>query len=213
MPPKMHKLTIDLTGQTFGQLFVLAYAGRRDKQTFWTCKCLACGSVKDYQAGNLRSGQSTRCLKCSYRQRQKKRCKCDRPGFTSWYRIKRSGHVCERWQCFDEFLADMGEPPKGSYGLVRLDPKKPYSPENCIWAAQPGTRFLTHNGQTKPLRQWAEELGLTRQALYVRLEKMSLSEALTTPPMRKPRNSLTRTSSGGHGTRTHNPGQGAPHFQ
>ena len=188
MPTKMHRNTIDCTGRKFGELLVIAYAGRRNNATLWTCKCLLCGDVSEYIGGNLRHGHSARCLKCSYRQRQKKRVrKSNQPGYHSWYRITRSGHMCKRWRSFDTFLADMGEPPKRTHALVRLDPQKPYSPENCVWAA-PGTRFLTLNGQTKPLTQWAEELGLTRQALYLRLEKMSLSDALTTPPLRKRRN-------------------------
>lgn len=74
--------------------------------------------------------------------------------------------VCPRWQKFDAFLTDMGIAPEGAT-LDRIDNTKGYEPGNCRWATpleqaanRRSTLFLTHNGETLPLTEWARRLDL-----------------------------------------------------
>src|SRR3954465_12737353 len=55
-------IMIDLTGQRFGRLTVVACAGRTKRgNTIWTCRC-DCGNEKIVQASHLRSGSIMSCL-------------------------------------------------------------------------------------------------------------------------------------------------------
>jgi hypothetical protein len=97
--------------------------------------------------------------------------------------------MCEQWQeSFEVFLADMGEPPVG-LTLDREDNDGPYSPDNCRWATRKQqmrntrvNRYLTLDGETKIITEWAEQYGLTAPTIYHRLEDgWPLERALTEP--------------------------------
>jgi len=96
-------------------------------------------------------------------------------------------YVCERWQNFINFYADMGDRPDG-YVLDRIDNDGPYSPENCRWATMKESgnnrrscRYLTMNGETKSVTQWCDHLNIPRTRVYARVKLgWSYEEALTT---------------------------------
>ena len=56
--------------------------------------------------------------------------------------------VCERWLNFENFYADMGEPPAG-YSLDRTNNDLAYSPENCRWATAKEQRANQRERPTK----------------------------------------------------------------
>ena len=41
--------------------------------------------------------------------------------------------VCQRWNSYENFKKDMGEPPIENYQLDRIDPDGNYEPSNCRW--------------------------------------------------------------------------------
>ncbi len=82
-----------------------------------------------------------------------------------------------RWKDFAPFYEDMGERPEGT-SLDRIDNNKGYSKENCRWATakeqQNNTRlttFLTYEGRTMSLSDWADFFGISRGLIHSRLKR------------------------------------------
>ncbi len=96
--------------------------------------------------------------------------------------------VCERWEKFENFLADMGERPEGLM-LERRNNNGNYEPDNCYWATQKeqsnNTRrshHITYNNRTQTVTMWSEELHLNKGVLIRRLKKgWTIEKALFTP--------------------------------
>lgn len=95
--------------------------------------------------------------------------------------------VCERWGDFRLFLADMGFRPSSLHSIDRINNDGDYEPKNCRWASEEVQRsntsrnkYLTRDGRTQTIRQWATELGLSKSTLRTRLQSgMSVIEALS----------------------------------
>lgn len=97
--------------------------------------------------------------------------------------------VCERWQQFENFFADMGERPIGKT-LDRTDVNGNYEPSNCKWSTpseqSANTRralVYSFDGETLPLIVWAERTGIGYSTLKNRIRNYgwSVERALTTP--------------------------------
>lgn len=103
--------------------------------------------------------------------------------------------ICERWlgpQGFENFLADMGEPPP-NMTLDRIENNGDYSPDNCRWATRKTqqrnnrrNQLVTFQGRTQCLSAWAEETGIPRTALEHRITRgWTVERALTQPAQKK----------------------------
>lgn len=114
--------------------------------------------------------------------------RCYNPNNKSYGRYGGRGIVC-LWHSFEEFYEAMGKCPSADYMIERRDNNGPYSTENCVWATRitqanntRRSRTFTYNGETLPLKQWAQRLGKKYGQLYQRLhEGWTVEEAFTTP--------------------------------
>ncbi len=185
---------IDLTGKTYGCLTVTLHkwGGKRS-----ICECVcSCGTRVDVMANSLRTG-NTRSCGCllpaitSARNRSHGKSKtsenmiwsqmiqrCFNPNCRSYYLYGRRGiKVCEEWRSsFETFLKDVGPKPSPSHSIDRIDVNGNYEPKNVKWSTRKeqarnkrDTRWITHNGVTKCLSEWAEDAGLPQPCLQGRI--------------------------------------------
>jgi len=100
-------------------------------------------------------------------------------GHPYYPRYKGRGIVLDkRWDSFENFYADMGDKPSALHSLDRIDNDGPYGPENCRWTTRTRqnrnkrrTIYLTLNGRTQTMSDWADEMQVGYQALYSRYRR------------------------------------------
>lgn len=99
--------------------------------------------------------------------------------------------VCDRWHKFANFEADMmATRPSKDHSLDRIDNTKGYSPENCKWSTsheqlrnRSDNVWITHDGRTLILEDWAREAKIDVGTLTYRLKVgWSVQAALYTKP-------------------------------
>lgn len=82
-----------------------------------------------------------------------------------------------RWDSFEAFLEDMGEPGVG-LTLDRLDNALGYSKANCAWHTRAEQNLNKRNcvryeyrGENKTLAEWSRDLGIQRVTLLKRIQR------------------------------------------
>lgn len=98
--------------------------------------------------------------------------------------------ICQRWDSFLNFLADMGIKPPGM-SIGRIDNNGDYSPGNCRWESREqqqrnrrNSRILEWNGVRLTAVEWAEKLGMKENAIRSRIRKNWTVEKIITLPYR-----------------------------
>lgn len=98
--------------------------------------------------------------------------------------------VCERWNDFANFLADMGEAPIGKT-LDREKNHVGYEPGNCVWSTpaiqnrnKRSNINLTIGDETLCLKDWCTRLGLNYYTVHKRIQRGAtpLSAVTRGPP-------------------------------
>lgn len=169
------------------------------------CEC-KCGVRKVVLCASLRRGSTLSCG-CFGRSREVRvkhsgPTRLSHPGeYNSWAQMRsrcnsptangyanyggRGIRVCERWNSFASFVADMGARPEGC-SIERNDVNGHYEPENCRWATGDEqrnntrrSRLITAFGETKTVSEWAKSRGWSHKKLSGRLSRgWSVEEAL-----------------------------------
>lgn len=89
--------------------------------------------------------------------------RCSNPNHNRYrYYGGRGIRVCDRWQSFAAFLADMGEKPAGT-SIDRVDLDGDYEPGNCHWATATEQARNKSNAKLEPHEpaqiRWLHSLG------------------------------------------------------
>lgn len=151
---------IDIIEKRFGVLKVLNHAYYDGKHHYYFVECSNCNQSIIVNRNNLLNGRTKSCgclIKKGNKIIRKKRYKHGHsnvngkrsPTYDSWFNMKQRclnpNHpyyknygnkgitICEEWIEFKNFLADMGERPKGKT-LDRIDNNKGYFFDNCKWS-------------------------------------------------------------------------------
>lgn len=171
IPLPSHSRFVDLTGQKFGRLTVVAYAGKHGAYPKWRCVCV-CGGTKTTRSGHLKSGRASSCG-CYNAELQRKSFQTHggatfdkskrHPLYSIWCGMKKRCYsprcqaypyyggrgitVCDEWRTdFKRFADDMGSRPSAEHSIERRENDGPYAPWNCRWA--------TKSDQMKNRRKW-----------------------------------------------------------
>ncbi len=199
----------DLTGQKFGRLSVIGFAGMKNHKSQWVCKC-DCGNEVTVSIQGL--GKDTRSCGCLHKELTSKLRKthgqtntrlhsiwanmvqrCHNPRNTKYkYYGKQGIKVCEEWKTSFESFALWASQNGYNDNLTidRVDYSGDYTPDNCRWADMKtqnnnkrNNHYLTFNGKTQTISMWAAETGLSFSLISGRINKLnwSVEKALTTP--------------------------------
>ena len=192
---------LDLVGETLNKLRVVEFTGyshpKRGK--VYRCECV-CGNTVDVPTAYIRkkSTYSCGCVKRPRKDKGVKRAQVKRNGtrlYRIWKNMRRRCNnpnsdyyknyggrgikVCTEWDnylVFKEWAISNGY--SDGLSIDRINNDGNYEPSNCRWATRKQQNNnarsninITYKGETKTAAQWADEIGLTRSAIYHRINR------------------------------------------
>lgn len=197
----------DETGNKYGRLTVIRrIESNADQNAMWLCRC-DCGDEAAVAGKVLRNGwtKSCGCIVREgthwthgdtgtrlYRIWSDMLKRCENPNHWAWKWYGGDGvSVCDEWKTYAGFKATMPTGYTDELTIDRIDGAKLYSPGTTRWATRTeqarnrrNTVRLTWNGETLPIAEWAERLGMPYATLAGRIQKGWTAERALTQPVR-----------------------------
>ena len=149
----------DLRGKAFGRLTVTErLVSTVHRHMLWRCRC-ECGSLTDVRGMDLRAGRvrSCGCIPRETGRANLRLAHADEsiigqrlfdattrpPEYLAWTTMRKRSRnsgipICDRWNDFAVFRADLGPRPSSHHRLIRKDVTRGYVPENVAWASLRG---------------------------------------------------------------------------
>lgn len=197
----------DITGERFGMLTVIGYDHSYKTRTYWNCLC-DCGNTRIVSKDHLKRLDTTDCgctrkhIPTSKKHGMSRsrlysiwslmKARCSNPNRPEYKHYGGRG-ICvyDGWLKFEAF-AEWAKANGYNENLTidRIDNNGNYCPDNCRWVTQKEqtsntrkNRYITYNGETKTITQWATEYGLEYYQLKNRLDRFnwSFERAITEP--------------------------------
>lgn len=197
---------IELAGQKFGRWTVERLGEKRGRVNHWWCVC-ECGVRREVNGCSLREGASTSCGCYASEWSVKKHTSHGmhkHPAYLTWRAMRRRcqlptdpGYkdyggrgitVCDTWQSFEGFWADMGATWAEGLTIDRKNTNGNYLPDNCRWATpkQQGNNRRNNVMIQTPLgpmnvTQASETFGVNRNTITRRMRDGWLPKELLEP--------------------------------
>jgi len=180
----------DITGNRYGKLVAIRFDHCDEKgNALWLCKC-DCGKSHVVLGASIRRGNTKSCgcfhdeLPIThglsktkiYKVWQGLKTRCNKKQNRAYKNYGGRGISYDpRWEKFDAFLSDMGEPPDG-LTLDRIDNNGDYCKDNCRWATweqqqrnRRSNRIINYNGREWRLVELATYAGMIPATLAARI--------------------------------------------
>lgn len=199
-----------MIGRRFGRLVVKKRGTDRYKPCgercdMWICVC-ECGVEKEVYGKAMRENRIKSCgcinKECAWNRKHGQSytrlhsiwCgmngRCNNKNSTRYNDWGGRGiKVCKEWEKFEKFYEwSMDNGYADELTIDRIDVNGNYCLENCRWATykeqgnnKSNNRYITYNGETHTIAEWAEIIGLPYGTLYQRLNKSGwpIEKALT----------------------------------